>query len=128
MVSEVRHFAVLDVHPRFSHVFLRLATAALAGSDLRDGAYVRPTLAVVCARAVLGRIPREYLGSGGGGGVSTRKQIVLRHSKRCSPRDIDPYPDGTSLLDPHTNDAQLKTEMVRVKAKTDVNRRYSLAL
>lgn len=57
MIAEVRHFAVLDVHPCLPHVVFGLAAAALPGSNLRDGADVRATLAVVCARPVLGGVP-----------------------------------------------------------------------
>ena len=60
---EVSYFAVLDIHPRLSHVALGISVAGLAavGDDLRDGADERPTIFVGRARAVVGGIPAEHL-------------------------------------------------------------------
>ena len=54
MVPEVAHFAVLDVHPRLSHLFLGPAKARLVsiGDDLRDGADVRSTVGLVLVGGV----------------------------------------------------------------------------
>ena len=49
VVPEVAHFAVLDIHPRLSHLLLGPAKARLAGvgDDLRDSADVRSTVGLV---------------------------------------------------------------------------------
>ena len=62
-VSKVCHFAVLDVHPGFSHSVLSHALASLAavGDELRDGADERSGVVVVYPRAVVGGIPAEHL-------------------------------------------------------------------
>lgn len=59
VVPEVAHFAVLDVHPRLSHLFLGPASARLAvvGDDFRDGADVRPPVGLVVVGGVGGGIP-----------------------------------------------------------------------
>ena len=59
VVPEVAHFAVLDVHPRLSHLFLGPANARLAvvGDDFRDGADVRPPVGLVFVGGVGGGIP-----------------------------------------------------------------------
>ena len=76
--SKVTHLAVLDVHPRLSHIALGSSIARLSfvGNDLRDGANVRPAVVFVFVDGVDGSIPGEHLKSKGRG-VRTRGNFVI---------------------------------------------------
>ena len=78
---EVRHFAVVDVHPSFPHLVLgpTVAILVVVGDDLREDADKRATIVFVFVDGVVVGVPCENLNrKGDGKGLLKIKQHSTR--------------------------------------------------
>ena len=112
---EVAHLAVLDIHPRLSHLLLGLAIAILAGvgDDLRDGADVRAAVGLVLVGGVVVGIPREHLTEAGDTYQGARQYSSI-NSTTSSPSVVPVLVE----MEPETAGFRLRVTSARSRSAT----------